>query len=138
MQYGLEVNVINGEKPMEELVGRIVAATGIEEDLAQKAIGIILQLVKSEGPADKVAELFAALPGAAEIADQYSDSGGGGLMGAFGGGAMAALGKLQSAGMGMGQIQSAGKEVIGYAKENAGEELVSDVIGSISGLGGFV
>jgi len=40
--------------------------------------------------------------------------------------------------MSMGDIQSAGKEVIGYAKENAGEELVGDVIGSISGLGGFV
>ena len=123
---------------MEELISRIVAATGIDEALAKKAIGIILQLVKSEGPADKVAELFAALPGAAEFAEEYGSNGGGGLMGAFGSGAMAALGKLQSAGMGMGQIQSAGKEVIGYAKEKAGEELVSDVIGSISGLGGFV
>jgi len=123
---------------MEELISRIVAATGIDEDMAKKAIGIILQLVKSEGPEDKVAELFAALPGAAEFADEHGDSGGGGLMGAFGGGAMAALGKLQSAGMGMGDIQTAGKEVIGYAKENAGEELVGDVVGSISGLGGFV
>ncbi len=123
---------------MEELINRIVASAGVDEELAKKAIAIILQLVKSEGPQDKVAELFAALPGASEIAEEGSDSSGGGLMGAFGGGAMAALGKLQSAGMGMGQIQSAGKEVIGYAKENAGEELVSDVIGSISGLGSFV
>jgi len=123
---------------MEELIGRIVTATGIDEALAKKAIGIILQLVKSEGPEDKVGKLFAALPGASEFADEFGDSGGGGLMGAFGGGTMAALGKLQSAGMSMGDIQSAGKEVIGYAKENAGEELVSDVVGSISGLGGFV
>jgi len=123
---------------MEELIARIVANVGIDEALAKKAIAIILQLVKSEGPQDKVAELFAALPGAEEFAEEHGDSGGGGLMGAFGGGAMAALGKLQSSGMGMGEIQSAGKEVIGYAKENAGEELVSDVVGSISGLSGFV
>lgn len=123
---------------MEELISRIVANVGIDEELAKKAVGIILQLVKSEGPADKVSELFAALPGAAEFADEHGGGGGGGLMGAFGGGAMAALGKLQSSGMGMGDIQAAGKEVIGYAKENAGEELVGDVIGSIPGLGGFI
>lgn len=123
---------------MEELISRIVANVGVDEELAKKAIGIILQLVKSEGPQDQVAELFAAIPGAAEFADEYGDSGGGGLMGAFGGGAMAALGKLQSSGMGMGQIQDAGKEVIGYAKEKAGEDLVSEVVGSISGLSGFV
>ena len=123
---------------MEELISRIVANAGVDEELARKAVGIVLQLVQSEGPADKVSELFAAMPGAAELAAEFADSGGGGLMGAFGGGAMAALGKLQGAGMGMGQIQTAGKEVIGYAKENADEELVSDVIGSISGLGSFL
>lgn len=123
---------------MEELISRIVASAGIDEDLAKKAIGIVLQLVQSEGPSDKVSELFATMPGASEIAEEFGDTGGGGLLGAFGGGTMAALGKLQSSGMSMGQIQSAGKEVIGYAKENAGEELVSDVVGSISGLGSFL
>lgn len=123
---------------MEELISRIVASAGIDEELAKKAVGIILQLVQSEGPSDKVSELFATMPGATELAAEFGDTGGGGLMGAFGGGAMAALGKLQGAGMGMGQIQTAGKEVINYAKEQADEELVGDVIGSISGLSSFL
>lgn len=128
---------------MEELIGRIVANVGVEPELAKTAIGLILGFLQKEGPQDKIESLMGALPGAAELVSQ-THSGGGGLMGAIGGmmggggGAMALMGQLTGAGLGMGDIQGVAKEVVGYAKEKAGDDLVEDVVGSIPGLGQFV
>ena len=49
---------------MDELIGRVVAETGIDRAAAEKAIGIILDFLVKEGPADKVRPLLAKLPGA--------------------------------------------------------------------------
>jgi hypothetical protein len=59
---------------------------------------------------------------------------GGGLMG----GPLAAVSKLQAAGLDMGQIKTLGVETLSYAKEKAGEDLVRQVAGSIPGLGSYV
>jgi len=129
---------------MQELIARIVTKTGLDAERAEKAVGIILSLVRTQGNQQKVAELFSKLPGAAELADRHGRDGsrGGGLLGMLGGGLMggplAAMSKLQAAGLNMGQIKELGTETLSYAKAKAGEELVREVAGSIPGLSGYV
>ena len=48
---------------MEDLIVKIEAATGLDADTAQKAVGAILNFLKSEGPEGKVQEMLAAIPG---------------------------------------------------------------------------
>jgi hypothetical protein len=129
---------------MQELISRVVAAAGIDNQRAERAVGIILSLVRSQGPRDKVDQLFEQLPGAAELAARHGTDGAakGGLLGLLGGGLMgaplAAVGKLQAAGLSMTEIKAVGFEVLAYAKEKAGPDLVRDVAGSIPGLSGYV
>lgn len=129
---------------MQDLIDRIVAATGLDAARAEKALGIMLSLVKTQGNQAKVGELFAKLPGAAELASRHGGDGAGkgGLLGMLGGGLMggplAAISKLSAAGLSMEQIKQLGGVTLDYAKEKAGAELVKDVAGSIPGLGGYV
>jgi len=129
---------------MQELIDRIVAATGLDTTRAEKALGIMLSLVKTQGNQAKVGELFAKLPGAAELAAHHGGDGAGkgGLLGMLGGGLMggplAAISKLSAAGLSMEQIKQLGGVTLDYAKEKAGAKLVKDVAGSIPGLGGYV
>jgi hypothetical protein len=129
---------------MQELIARIETKTGRAPERAEKAVGIILSLVKTQGNQQKVGELFSKLPGADELARRPGGDGsrGGGLLGMLGGGLMggplAAITKLQAAGLNMDQIKTLGTETLSYAKEVAGEDLVKQVAGSIPGLGGYV
>jgi hypothetical protein len=122
---------------MDELISRITTNVGIDEAKARGAVGVILSFLKQEGDPDKVAKLLEKLPGAASYADDGEDTGGG-LGGLLGGGVMAALGKLQALGLGMGEIQSVTQETVDFARERAGADLVNDIVGSIPGLGQFV
>lgn len=131
---------------MNEIVGRVAKAVGIDEALAEKAVKIILELVRDYGPEDKVAQMFAKLPGADGILDSLGKAQGGGMLaglgnlGGLGGamGAMGALNKMTEAGLSMSQVQAVGKEVLAYSRENAGEELVGEVVGAIPGLDQFL
>ena len=128
---------------MEELISRIMAASGLDESLAKKAIGIILAFLQKEGPAAEIGQLMAALPGAQDLADAEGGAKGGmlgaigGLMGG-GGGVMALGGQLMSAGLSMGQIQSVSKEMFAVGREKAGEDAMGAIVGAIPGLGQFV
>jgi predicted lipid-binding transport protein (Tim44 family) len=132
------------ELPMEELVTLITQKTGLDKARAEKALGIMLTLVKNQGDKQKVEELFAKLPGAAELAAKHGGDGAakGGLLGMLGGGLMggplAAIGKLQAAGLNMDQIKVLGTTTLDYAKQKAGADLVRQVAGSIPGLSGYV
>lgn len=129
---------------MQELIERIVAATGLDARIAERAAGIMLGLVKSQGHQAKVEELFARIPGAAELAAAHGGDGAakGGLLGMLGGGLMggplAAVSKLTAAGLSMDQIKQAGSITLDFAKEKAGVELVREVAGSIPGLNAYV
>jgi len=129
---------------MQDLIDRVVKATGLDALKAERAIGIVLSLVKTQGNKAKVAELFAKLPGADELAAQYGGDGarGGGLLGMLGGrlmgGPLAAVSKLQAAGLDMDQIKALGRETLAYAKEKAGDDLVRAAAGSIPGLSAYV
>ena len=52
---------------MDELIARLVADVGIDRATAEKAVGIILEFLVKEGPADKVQPLLAKLPGAEAV-----------------------------------------------------------------------
>ncbi|WP_153769861.1 DUF2780 domain-containing protein [Labrenzia sp. CE80] len=130
---------------MEELITRIVSATGISEDVARNAVAIILKFLNKEGPAEQMQQIFDALPGAAElVAEREADSSkGGGLLGGLGGmvpgmGAMGALNELTSEGLGMNEVQSVVRQLVGYAKEKAGDDAVDEVISQIPGLSQIV
>ena len=128
---------------MEELLTRVAAVAGINEELARKAVGIILAFLQKEGPATEIGQLMAALPGAQALADAEGGAKGGmlgaigGLMGG-GGGVMALGGQLMSAGLSMGQIQSVSKEMFAVGREKAGEDVMGAIVGAIPGLGQFV
>ncbi|WP_417684772.1 DUF2267 domain-containing protein [Roseibium sp.] len=129
---------------MNELVNRIASATGIGEDVARQAIGIILNFLNKDAPADQMRMIFDALPGAEElVAERQAQTGKGGFLGGLGGmipgmGAMAALNELTSAGLEMGQVQGVVRQLVGYAKEKAGDDVVDDVISRIPGLSQIV
>ena len=135
-----------GIDDMQELIGRIVTATGLPEDKATRALGIVLNLIQTQGNQNKVHELFDKLPGAADLAREQgrdgAGNGGGGLLGMLAGGMMggplAAVSKLTSAGLSMDQIKALGTTTLDYAKERAGPQLVKEVAGSIPGLSGYV
>ena len=128
---------------MDELISRIMAASGLDQSLAQKAVGIILAFLQKEGPAAEIGQLMAALPGAQELADAEGGAKGGllgtigGMMGG-GGGVMALGGQLMGAGLSMGQIQSVSKDMFAVGREKAGEDTMGAIVGAIPGLGQFV
>ena len=91
---------------MDELIGRLVADIGIDRAAAEKAVGIILDFLVKEGPADKVQPLLAKLPGAEGLMQKAASESGGGLLGGAMGGVMGAGMRMMSAGLSMGQVQS--------------------------------
>ena len=126
---------------MEELISRIVADAGVDEDTAHAAVRVIFTFLYQQGDSAKVAALAEKIPGAAEYIDSGdADSAAtlGGLGGLMGGGAMAVLGKLQALGLGMGQIQGVTQATVNFAREKAGSEIIDDIVASIPGLSQFV
>jgi hypothetical protein len=127
---------------MEELIAQAAAAAGVEPEIAKKSVETILSFLRKEGPQAEVDALFAAVPGAAEAADSVSGESGGGapneLIGAMGGGLAGLAGRLASLGLGMGEMQTIGRQVFAYAREKAGDELVGQVAAAIPGLAQFL
>jgi hypothetical protein len=119
---------------MDELVGRLVANVGVDRGAAEKAVGIILDFLRKEGPADKVKALIDGLPGAEALIAQHSDAGGAFSMG----GIMGAGTKMMSAGLSMSQVQGVTRETIAYAREKIGDDAVGEIVGAIPGLSQFV
>ena len=117
---------------MNELLDRLVANVGVDRAVAEKAVGIILAFLLSEGPSDKVQALLDRIPGA-EAMMKASGTGGIGMGGIMGVGT-----KLMAAGLGMEQMQGVTREIIGYAREKVGEDAVGEIVSSIPGLAQFV
>jgi hypothetical protein len=115
---------------MDELVAKIVAATGADATVARRAGALILGFLLREGATDKVQPLVDALPGAGEAIAANPGSGAGGVMGVFN--------DLTAAGLGMGQIQGAAKAFVRYAREKAGAAAVDQIVASIPGLSQFM
>ena len=124
---------------MDELIARLVADVGMERATAEKAVGIILEFLVKEGPADKVQPLLAKLPGAEAVMQKAaSESDSGGMMDGAMGGVMGAGMRMMSAGLSMGQVQTVTRAVIAYTREKAGEDAVGEIVAAIPGLAQFV
>jgi len=120
---------------MDELIGRLVANVGVERSVAEKAVVIILDFLRKEGPAGKVGNLIDRLPGAEALLASQSEAGGG----VFSiGGIMGAGSKMMAAGLNMGQVQGVTREIIAYAREKIGDDAVGEIVGAIPGLSQFV
>lgn len=137
---------------MEELITRIVSNIGIDEALAQKAVGMLLGFLQDQGDSGMVAGILDQMPGASDLIAQASggeSSGGGGLLGSVMGAAsglvggstgdMMAMGQsLMSEGLDMDQIKGVASETINFAKEKADADTVDQLVGSVPGLSSFL
>lgn len=119
---------------MNDLVARLVANVGIDQATAEKSVGIILDFLQKEGPADKVQALIDGLPGGDTLLK--AEQSGGGLFSM--GGLMGAGSRMMAAGLTMGQVQAVTKETIAFAREKIGEDAIGEIVGSIPGLSQFV
>jgi hypothetical protein len=120
---------------MDELIARLVANVGVERETAEKAVGIIFEFLRSEGPPDKVQALLDRMPGAEQLMKAQEEAGGGGFAM---GGVMGAGSKMMAAGLSMGQVQGVTRETIAYAREKAGDEAIGEIVGAIPGLSQFI
>lgn len=124
---------------MNDIIRQISESTGIQPDVAEKALGLMLAFLEKEGDAGPVQTMLAAIPGARDLISQHAGDGSGGfLSGLMGGGIMGLGQQLMSQGLGMGEITTLAKQTIAIAKQYAGEETVDEVVASIPGLGQFV
>jgi hypothetical protein len=122
---------------MDELISRLVANVGIDKGAAEKAVAIMFEFLRKEGPPDKVQALLERLPGALELmeAQEGVDASGGGMFAL--GGIMGAGTKMMAAGLSMGQVQGVARETLAFAREKAGEDTVGEIVGAIPGLSQF-
>jgi hypothetical protein len=119
---------------MDELVGRLVTNVGVTREAAEKAVGIILEFLRKEGPPEKVQALMHQLPGAEALLQTAASNGGGGFMD----GIMGTGTRMMAAGLSMSQVQGVTRETIAYAREKAGEDTVGEIVGAIPGLSQFM
>jgi len=128
---------------MDEMIARVSQAAGVDAQVTRQAVGEIFNFLKAEAAPDALQDLMDKLPGAHELAASMAEAEapiGGGLMGALssmmggGGGIMGLAGKLMALGLGMGEMQTIGRELFAYAREVAGEETVNKVTASVPAL----
>jgi predicted lipid-binding transport protein (Tim44 family) len=124
---------------MSEIVAQVAENVGIDRDIAEQAVGMMLGFLQKEGDDTVVNKMIAAIPGAAELISEANGHGEGGLLGGMLGGGIMGLGqKLMSLGLGMGEISTLAKETISIARKFAGDTVVDQVVASVPGLGQFV
>jgi hypothetical protein len=121
---------------MVELVDRIATSSGLDRTVAEKAIGIILDFLATEGPADKVSALLARLPGSEELltgarAEQR------GLFAGMGG-IMGVGTRLMGLGLDIGQIQVLTRELMAVSQEQGAGQLLGEIAAAIPGLSQFI
>jgi hypothetical protein len=118
---------------MDAFIERVVADFGVDRPTVEKALGIILDFLAKEGPADKVQPLLAKLPGAQALMQKAASDGDTGM-----GGVMGAGMRMMASGLSMGQVQDITRQFIAYAREKVGEDEIGGLVGAIPGLAQFV
>jgi hypothetical protein len=129
---------------MQDLIAKIMATTHIDAAKAEAAVGILLNLIATQGDKTKVAALFKKIPGATDLVAKHGGdgAGGGGLMGILAGGLMggplAMITKLQALGLNMDQVKQIGTLTLADAKKKAGVKTVREVAANIPGLNTYI
>ncbi len=119
---------------MSELIDRVVSEVGIDRDVAEKSVGIILDFLSREGPADKVQTLLARLP---EHPALIAKAGGGGMLGDMGG-IMGVGARLMGSGLDMSQIQGVIRALMSYCNDKGAGDDLKGIATAIPGLGQFI
>jgi hypothetical protein len=122
---------------MTGLVDRIATSAGVDQAVAEKSVGIILNFLSKEGPTDKVSAWLARLPGSEQLLQAARASESGGLFGGLGG-IMGVGTQLMGAGLDMGQIQTVTRELMAYSREQGAGDLLGEIAAAIPGLSQFV
>jgi hypothetical protein len=133
VHYGGNLSRVGLAAIMDDFIGRLAADFGVDQPTVEKALGIILDFLAKEGPADKVQPLLAKLPGAEALMRKASDDGDGGM-----GGIMGAGMRMMACGLSMGQVQDITRQFIAYAREKLGDNEIGELVGAIPGLAQFV
>ena len=120
---------------MDELIGRLAVKAGIDDAVAEKSIGIILDFLRNEGPSEKVQALIEQIPGAEAAIATSTNSGG--LARLMGGGLMALGTRLMGLGLGMTQIQNIAREIFRFGRDKIGADQMSEIIAGTPGLSQF-
>lgn len=135
---------------MPNLIARVATAAETTPEVARQAIALVVDFIKRDAPEDAVNKLLEKAPGLKAIVASVHSTGGEGMgdtvkglmgvsAGSMGGGGIMALGtQLMGLGLGMGQIQTIGKEVFAYAREVAGDDAVGEIAAAIPGLSQFI
>jgi hypothetical protein len=135
---------------MDNLIARVASAAEIAPDTAREAVSLVIDFIKREAPDEAVDKLLAKAPALNAIVASGHGAGGEGMSktvkglmgvadGAMGGGGIMALGsQLMGLGLGMGEIQTIGKEIFAYAREVAGDDVVGEIAAAIPGLSQFI
>ncbi|MBK8770986.1 MAG: hypothetical protein IPM06_11205 [Rhizobiales bacterium] len=123
---------------MQDLINGIVAATGLPSEKVEAALGVMFNLIKTQGNASAVPALFEKMPGADELATRHAGRLTGMLAGGLMGGPLAAISKLQSLGLSQEQMRQVGSAALAHARAMAGDELVRRCAANIPGVGGFL
>lgn len=123
---------------MQELINGIVAETGLPPGKVEAALGVIYNLIKTQGNPNRVQELFQKLPGAEELMAAHAGRLTGLLAGGMMGGPLAAISKLQSLGLSTTEMKQVGTAALAHARAKAGDDLVRQCASNIPGVGGFL
>ena len=129
---------------MEQLIARVATAADISAEQAERAICLVFAFLRREAP-EEVDDMLREVPGAPEAAargesDKAEPTGMmGGLMSKLGGnGLMGLASQLTGLGLGPGEMTTVGREIFGFAREQAGDERVGKVAAAVPGLSQFV
>jgi hypothetical protein len=120
---------------MDELVGELATKAGIDDAVAEKTIGIMLDFLRNEGPPEAVQALIDRIPGAeAAIAASRNGSG---LSRLMGGGLMAVGTRLMGLGLGITDIQKIARELFVFGRDKIGADRMGAIIAGTPGLSQF-
>ena len=136
----------------QDIVATISTKLGLDQPTTERTVGIIFSVLDHETEGTGAADLFAKIPGAAALAQQYdvmananAAGSGGGLLGSLESALGCALGEkagalingiaqLKSSGLDLDQIRQAGTVLVQQIETAAGPELTNEVLGSVPSL----
>jgi hypothetical protein len=117
---------------MDELVDALAAKAGIDDAIAAKTAGIMLDYLRNEGPPDTVQALIDGIPGTeAAIAAAREGTG---LSRLMGGGLMAVGTRLMGLGLAMTDIQKLARELFAFGRDKIGADRMGAIIAGTPGL----
>jgi hypothetical protein len=119
---------------MDELIGRLTEKVGNDPAVAEKIVGLVLDLLLKERPSDEVQALIDKIPDA-ETA--IATSGNRDCLGRLIGGGLMALGTRLALGLSMAEIENIAGELFRFGRDTIGADQMGETIAGTPGLGQF-